>query len=218
MQRCPHPTLITMALPLVAMLAFGACSGEHPAAARASVRQAPGGRRASQLHASLRVAAWAGADVGSLPGVAAGFGVNGAVVLWGQRLEVGFEAWPRGSTAVHGRPGTGGHVALLLASVATCRAVLAGRVELGPCLGLDPGRIQATGFGVSDPGEGASLWLAVRGGALAAWVPGRRLAVTLHVDAVVPLLRPRFVLTNVGPVHQPSAVAGRSMLGVECRF
>jgi hypothetical protein len=94
-------------------------------------------------------------------------------------------------------------------------------VEVGlPCAGAEVGRIHATGSGVDKPGEGDSLWVALRGGVAGAWVLDSWVDLRARVDVVAPLVRPRFVLTGVHeptPVHEPT-VAGRAGLAVEIRF
>jgi hypothetical protein len=165
-----------------------------------------------------RVAVFGGVDVTSLPGTSPGVGGSGALQLGRQRLELGFEYWTGARGHVAARPAAGGDLDLWLFTLSTCRALLAGRVELGPCLGLDLGRLHGSGFGVARPGEGAALWVALRGGVLASWEFARRWALFARLEAVIPLQRPRFVLTNVGPVYRPAAAGERSLLGLERRF
>ena len=90
--------------------------------------------------------------------------------------------------------------------------------EIGPCLGFELGRLHASGFGVSNPGEGSTLWAAIDGGGVLALRLAAPLALVLRLGAAVPLLRPSFVLENVGPVFRPPAVAARGESGVELIF
>ena len=107
---------------------------------------------------------------------------------------------------------------LAAASVGTCRDFAGGRLEIGPCIGVEIGRLHAKGFGVTDPGEASELWVALKGGGALGWSLWSWLSLVLRLDAVVPLTRPRFVLEGVGPVHRASAVAGRAAAGVEVHF
>jgi hypothetical protein len=165
-----------------------------------------------------RATVFGGVDFTSLPGVSPGVGASGALRLGRQRVEVSFEYWTGARGHVADRTTAGGDLDLWLFTVSTCRALLAGRFELGPCLGLDLGRMHGQGFGVQRPGEGAALWVAARGGLLAAFELTRHWALFARAEAVIPLERPRFVLTNVGPVHRAAAAGERTLLGLEVRF
>ncbi|HEY4122410.1 MAG TPA: hypothetical protein VGM56_31305, partial [Byssovorax sp.] len=177
------------------------------------------------LLGSVRIDALLAADVGSLPGAGAGLSVEAALALRWLRLEVGFVDLPS-RTALVSDGSAGGTVALWAATASACAAIPASRFELGPCLGAEVGRIHASGFGVTDPSAGASLWSGAKAGALASWFPftasraASTLGFTLRLDALAPFTRPTFVLENVGSgaVHQPSAVIGRLGVGVEARL
>jgi hypothetical protein len=109
-------------------------------------------------------------------------------------------------------------VDLLAGWAATCRALVTAPVELGPCVGIELGRIHAAGFGVTEPGEGSELWVAGLAGGLLTWAPVPAIAVGLRVDVALPATRPVFVLQGVGSVHQPGSVAGRVAGVIEARF
>lgn len=145
-----------------------------------------------------------------------------AVVLGPLRIELGAGAWPERSAIVAAHPSTGGEISLVAGSAAVCFDALGlrpGRAfELGPCGAFEVGRLHAAGFGVTAPGEGNALWTAADLGGRFAWAPVRWLALVLRLDAAIPFGRPTFVLTNVGTVDTPSAVAGRAAAGVEARF
>jgi hypothetical protein len=61
------------------------------------------------------------------------------------------------------------------------------------------------------------VWLALAGGVGGAWIVAPWLDLRLTLEATAPIVRPRFVLAGVGPVHQPG-VAGRAGLALELRF
>ena len=167
---------------------------------------------------SFRVAAWAGLDTASLSRLSVGFGLQGAFVLGAQRFEVGVAFRPVRAVTVAARPTTGGDVDLLTGAAGTCRSWRWAALEFGPCLGFELGRLHAAGFGVTSPGEGSSLWAAVEGEGLLGYRITSRIGLGLRLGAVVPLLRPRFVLANVGPVYQPPGAAARGAVGVEVAF
>lgn len=89
-----------------------------------------------------------------------------------------------------------------------------GGLRLSGCLALELGQMRGRGFGVENPDEGSALWVSpsVEGGAslsLASW-----LELQLGLGLGFPLLRPDFVLNQVGIVHRASSVTGRGTLGL----
>jgi hypothetical protein len=167
---------------------------------------------------SLRIAALAGLDTASLPELAASLALGASFVYGAQRFEAGIAYYPSRKGTVAARPGTGGNVDLLTGSVGTCRHFGSGAIEVGPCVGVELGRLHASGFGVSNPGEGSTLWAAVQGGGVLSVRIVSRLALVLRLGATAPLLRPSFVLENVGAVYRPPAVTARGSGGVELIF
>ena len=117
-----------------------------------------------------------------------------------------------------GAQGRGGDFDLLVGTLAGCAASRVSRVELGGCVGVEVGRLQGLGFGVSDPGSGADLWLALNASPRASLVLTPRWSLVAEIGVGVPLRRPRFVLDGVGAVFQASAVVGRASLGAEVHF
>jgi hypothetical protein len=193
-----------------------------PPAAPVPVPAPPPTPAAPPPSASLRprfhLLAWALADAGTLPGVSFAAGGAVALSLGALRLELGAGAFPGRSTVLAQRPTAGGDVSLVAGTAGVCYGVLApGRFELSPCLVVAVGRLHATGFGVSNPGEGSALWSALEPGARLGWSPLARLALVLRAGASVPFARPSFVLAGVA-VHRPGPVAGRAGGGVEVTF
>lgn len=186
-----------------------------PASPPRAPRPAP---RAAAVPLSFRFAAWVGGDVGSLPGVALGLGGTAALVYGPLRFELGVAGWPDRASSLASRPAAGGDVSLVAGKSGACFLFPVARFEIAPCTAFELGRIHAAGFGVSTPSEGSALWSALHAGALATWFPIERIGLSLRLDAVFPFSRPRFVLENVGPVHQASPVAGRAAFGVELRL
>jgi hypothetical protein len=173
----------------------------------------------SRFAPRVRFDASAVADVGTLPG--AGFGAAGSAVLTlaALQLELGFTGLPSRSAHLAARPTAGGDVSLLAGTAAACwNALPKGIFELAPCLGWEVGDLRASGFGVTSPGSGDTLWSAARTGARFAWSPLARLAFFLRAEAIVPVTRPTFVLQSVGAVFRPGPAAGRAGLGIELRL
>ncbi|WP_438025566.1 hypothetical protein [Sorangium sp. So ce233] len=169
----------------------------------------------------LRLGIGVMSDLGTMQGVSGAIEPWAGVVVGPARFEAGASFWPGTTAESAARPRSGGTVDLIAGSLTACvllppiaRAVRP-HFEVGvPCAGIELGRMHAEGYGVSDPGDGSTLWVALRGGAAAAWVVAPWMRLRLRLEAVVPLKRPRFVLEGVGDVHEPS-VAARAALGLE---
>lgn len=217
--RAPRASARTARAPAPAR-ASGAPPSSEDAAARSSSRAADSraAREGMVLAGAFRLAAWAGGDAGSLPTVAPGFGADAAVVLRHVRVAAGFAAYPARERVVDSVRGFGGRVGLVTGWGGGCGVVAPRAFELGACADLEVGSLAASGFRVSDPSEGASLWVAPRLGGLFAWFPWDSAGLRLRFGAAVPLSRPTFVLRNVGAVDRPGAVVGRMDGGFEARF
>jgi hypothetical protein len=168
---------------------------------------------------ALAFGAWGGADVGSLPAVAAGVGASISLFYRGQRFDLGASLWPERAERAADYPSSGGDFGIVAGSAGTCRDLLAvGPILAGPCFAAEIGWMSAAGFGVNEPKETGALWAALKPGAMVAVRPTRRAAVVVHLDAAVPLSRPTFVITGAGGVHRPGSVAGRASAGLEFLF
>ena len=178
----------------------------------------------------LRLGAWAGADIGSLPGLAPGFGASGSIAFGAPRLSIGIALWPDNAATLAALPSAGSDVGLLAGEIGLCSALLQKPVEMAPCAAVEIGQLFAKGFGVSDPRRGASVWVALKGGGALVWRPFEKkykhkynnpldhLGIAARIELVVPLVRPRFIIEGIGPVHSPAALAGRGSLGIEISF
>jgi hypothetical protein len=165
----------------------------------------------------FRLGAWAFADIGSLPQVDLGAAIAAQIVLpLPLRFELGGGFLPPRTVDLARPQGAGGRILLGFGLAGACYDVLpSSSVELSPCLGYELGDLHATGFGVTTPGSGDQVWSALRPGLVFSWAPIRQLAIAARVEAVVPFDRETFVLSNVGSVWRPNAVAGRLGLGLE---
>ena len=133
-------------------------------------------------------------------------------------MDLSASYWPHRTATLAARPTTGGELRLVAGDARACYAFPIQRLELGPCAGLELGRMSADGFGVRHPGSGSALWIAPLIGATAALSLLPRLALRLDLAALAPVERPPFVLESVGDVFGASRVVGRASLGVEGRF
>jgi hypothetical protein len=179
---------------------------------------------AVDLTRRLRFSASALVDTGTLSNIAVGVEAGAGYLIGPLRLDLSFGFLPSRTAYSTTRPTAGGDIDVEYGTFGAClliptlRQAIGQRFELGlPCGGLDIGRMHATGFGVSNPGEGSIAWLAARAGGFGEVVVTPWLGLRLRLDAVIPVADPRFVLGNVGPVHEP-AVAFRAGFGLDLRL
>jgi hypothetical protein len=159
-------------------------------------------------------------SLGDVPKVGAAIGGRLGILVDRFRVDLSLSYWPDQTATLATLPAAGGHVHLLAGAASGCWAALRAPVELSPCLGVEVGSMGATGFGVSAPGSGSALWVAPLAQAAAALPFAGRFAARLDLAALVPVLRPPFVLTGTGPapVYTAGPVVGRATLGLEARF
>jgi hypothetical protein len=100
-----------------------------------------------------------------------------------------------------------------------CYVFARGPFELGPCVWLEAGQVDATGRGVSHTSTANVPWVAAGAGAFAALTLDRAWAIPLHLEGMIPLARRDYAIQNVSSaVYRPSIVGGRLSIGVEFRF
>jgi hypothetical protein len=205
----PPPRLVPPPAPAPPLPAPPAPIGAAPADAAQGRARRP----------TFALQAWGAADAGSLPGISFAVGGEAAVLVGDFRVELGGGVWVDRPATLAQMPSAGGNIGLAVGSAGACWLPLRGpRIQVGPCLGLEVGRLHAEGFGVTSEGSGSSLWSALRGGGLLAWSPLSWLAALIRLDAAVPFARPTFSLTGLGAVYRSSPVVGRATTGVEVRF
>jgi hypothetical protein len=178
-------------------------------------RRSPTSARSAPSAAFLRLGAGGALDIGTLPD--AGWGAVAIVAGGYERIELEARGALYASQAKAVGASAGGDLSLLSAGLAACyRALDIGSVS--PCAGAEGSRLSGTGVGVSDPSSGAVwIWSGVVG-ARAAHPVSETVALWVRLDALAALNQPRFVLENVGAVHEPARVSARAGLGAEVRF
>ncbi len=183
-------------------------------------------RRRGTIRPRLGVRLGAVGTLGPLPRAAAGL-EGGFVVRWPLLTLTARAAFmPAVRARLEARPNAGGDIDQWSAGAKGCYAIWTagpptptlGHYGVRLCGAFDIGQMRAEGFGVEAPGSGSALWLAPEVGAaldlhLLPW-----LLLDLELGLLVPVLRPAFVLDNVGDVHQPGPVGGRLGLGVQAVF
>jgi hypothetical protein len=201
-----------------AKLGAGRAPTPSPRRARRASPPDPRSDPAAPTLISIRASVFGGADLGSLPAIAGSIGGALAIHVGPQRYEAGFNGWPARASRLPSQPSAGGDVDLFAFYGAACRVFRAGPIRLAPCGALEIGQIHASGFGVPRLGSGSSVWFALKLGPLAFWELWSHVGLTARLEAVVPFLRPEFVLQGPRLVHQPLPVSGRASAGVELRF
>jgi hypothetical protein len=163
--------------------------------------------------------AWGGADIGSLPAVAAGVGASLSLLYQGQRFELGLALWPERAGRTTESPSSGADVGLVTGALGTCRDLVTyGPMVVRPCVAFELGRMNVTAFGVNEPKEVRALWAALRPGAIVALNTGGQASFVGRAEAAIPLSRPEFTVEGAGIAHRAGPVAGRVTAGLEFRF
>jgi hypothetical protein len=153
------------------------------------------------------------ADVGSLPHPAIGAGL-GVELSWARlRLQLGAAMFlPRRAEWSTG-PDVGADLGLTIGTARACTPALsnASRSFTVPfCGGVELGRMEGVGYGLSSARTREILWIAPRAEAGLSWaLPDTRLRLETSLGAVLPLNRDEFVFDGMGTIHRPSRIAGR---------
>jgi hypothetical protein len=190
---------------------------QPPPAEAAPVQVAPVAVRAVRL---LLGAAAAG-NVGVLPSPDIEASASVGIVRPRWRLEARVAYGPRQlrSDAVASPSGAHGRVSLNAGTLAGCMTFSRPLLELGPCADVEFGALHGEGIRATSNESHTSPWLGLGVGGLVAIRLTRWLYLPVHVDAVVPLWRPRYVFENVpAPIFRSAPVGGRLTAGVELRF
>lgn len=177
----------------------------------------PEPRRELPVRFGMRVGG--GIDGGTLPGLAGGLRLAGAVIGRGWRAELRGDYWlPRTAIATDG---IGGRIGLGVAGARGCGVPGVPRVglEFPLCAGVEAGLMRGDPVGdrVASPQTAREPWVAADGSVGLAWVPRRFLALVVQAELVVPITRASFVVGDV-QVYRAGAVAGRGFVGLEARF
>lgn len=190
-----------------------------PAPAAPPTPAAPGPRPVDEARESglaARLALGLAGDVGALPAPAPGIAGSLGAALGPTTLEARLTVLLEQRAEIGG--GRGGAFALASAGLSACHDVATTPVVLAPCLGVEAGRLSGAGFGVREPGSGSALWVAGLAGLRGVQTLANGLGVWVGAELVIPVLRPEFVLENVGVVHRPARAGGRAAIGAEVRF
>lgn len=156
---------------------------------------------------------------GTLPSTALGVGVAAGVRWKSLRVVAGAELWRPQSI----KPaGFAVELNLRSARLDACLSTTVHSLELGACAGVAVEHLTVQGIS-SDRYAAASatnLWFSGSGGILVTLpVPGiSALRILGQGGARLPTLRPRYVIDQLGPVHQPALAAPKLDFGCEWIF
>ena len=162
--------------------------------------------------------AMGGADFASMPRPTLGFGVGAAIEIARNRIDLRASGWLPQRAPLASLPSAGGDVGLVVGSLRYGRSLFTGMFDLVPGGGLEVGAMVAKGVGVDTSNLGAAPWVAPSASLMGVLHASRGFALSLELEGLVPLVRPRFEITSGGQVYQPPPATGRTALGVHGRF
>lgn len=173
---------------------------------------------------STKKVAWelraAGAgELGTLPSVGGGtwLALGAAGPRW--RAELSGQYWfPRTIRPFDAAPAAGARVSSFGGGARACFVAKAGPLELPSCASLEGGVMRARGVSLSQVRTSSRPWLATSVGQELVWISSRRIGVFVAVDLVINVLRPTFVVDDLGRVFAAGPVGGRLLLGPQVRI
>ena len=166
------------------------------------------------LDAPIGLVGW-----GSLPSAGLGVGAGLGIRWKALRASVTAELW---QPQTHLVSGFGAHFTLQSGRTEACLIQAVYGLELAPCLGVALQRLAGSGVGseVLSAKSRSYLWVSGEAGLFASLPTPGFAHLRFFGEAVVLVspLRPRFVIDQLGPVHQPALAAPRLDLGCEWIF
>jgi hypothetical protein len=148
-------------------------------------------------------------------GVDASVGVMGS--FWRVELRALYSPRAVHSQAMSDPPGAFGRFRLVTGTLAGCLTFKRAGLDFGPCLDFEAGVVQGEGLVAPITSSKTMPWLALGAGAVVVFKANRWLGFPVHVDAVVPVWRPRFNFDET-PIFRSAVVGGRLTAGVEAQF
>jgi hypothetical protein len=166
------------------------------------------------IDAPIGVVGW-----GSLPSAGLGLGAGLGIRWKALRATVAAELWQPQTSQVSG---FASRFTLQSGRAQVCLIQAMQGLELAPCLGAAVQRLAGEGVGseVFSAKSRAALWVSGVGGLFASLpTPGfTHLRFFGEASVLISPVRPRFVIDQLGPVHQPALAAPRLDLGCEWIF
>jgi hypothetical protein len=156
---------------------------------------------------------------GTLPSLGVGLGAAAGLRWRSLRVLAGAELWKEQERE---QLGAVARFTLQSARLDACLTQAFGLLDLGPCAGVAGERLVGQGLASSTfaARSARSLWLSGTGGVLASLqVPGTTFwRIVAHATVRVPSTRTRFVIDQLGTVHQPAVAALNLDFGCEWIF
>lgn len=201
-------------------------SAQEPPSGENSIKLKDNSKKIKQAEAptskntfpALHAFGWFALDIGSMPALAPGLGVALGAAFGPRRIELGLAAFPEASYRLVSHPSAGGRVNLIAGTLDVCSTFWGTTLQWGACAAAEIGRLHAEGFGVPRPGQADLFWIAGKGSTFLTWKPLGTTALSLKLEALVPLHRARFILENIDALYAPSPFAGRAYLGLTAPF
>jgi len=190
-------------------------TGDPPDAAPEQPTTPTRDRDTSEVRGSfgLRV----GVGGGPLPRVGPTLGGRFGVTRGVFRFDLGGQYWFEQEHTSLG-PEVGGSFSLWVIEARACGVPSVRNVEFPLCGGGQLGGLWGRGLGVPDPQSSLQLWAALLAAAGIVVRPVPALGLGVEASLTVPLVRPMFVLDDVGTVFQPAAVGFEGVFVVEALF
>jgi len=163
----------------------------------------------------------AAGNLGVLPspdlGISASLGLAGP--FWRVEVRAGYDPRTVQSATMAEPAGAFGRFRLYPGALLGCLVLKRAAWDLGLCLDFEFGAIHGQGFGPPSTSSKTKPWFGLGAGGVVAFRANRWLVFPAHLDAVVPLWRPRFTFDGAEtPIFRSAVVGGRLTAGVEAQF
>ncbi|MCY1065882.1 hypothetical protein OV090_13965 [Nannocystis sp. RBIL2] len=160
----------------------------------------------------------AGLSFGDLPGVGALLRLTPALIWPRARLEFEVGYGPLRRARFDDTPDRGADLQLAVGAVRGCPLLHARKFEFPLCAGLELGALYGRGVGYEITSEARQLFVALHLAPGVFYAVHPRVAVGGIVEGAVHVVRPRFVVENLGEIYRSALASVRALLAVEVRF
>ena len=165
--------------------------------------------------------AGAAGDLGVLPGPDVGPGAALGLLLghWRLELRVAYGVREVPSDTLADASGAYGKFRFYAGTLAGCWTALRGAVDFGPCVEAELGAVHGEGAGADHNRGQTTPWFALGAGGVVIFKATPWLHFPVHIDAVLPMWRPNFMVQHAdGSLFRAWPVGGRLTAGVELQF
>jgi hypothetical protein len=167
--------------------------------------------------ADLRLGA--AGEIGTLPRLGAGLWLAVALVGKRYRVEALGEYWfPRVVRPFESATGAGASIQMGAGGVRACFVTGYKRLEFPSCIAAEAGAMRAEGIGLEVSRTSHRAWMAVVAGQELVWTSRRHVGIWFAADGMLNVVRPRFVVDDLGSVFVTGWAGFRLLLGPTLRF